>query len=184
MRYCCEQLKESQGKGRFTVTGVRWAESSNRKNNQGVITIPGAGKHIKNALEEAGIDYLQTVRGGAVLNYDDDPDRRMSEFCMRTGKALLNPIIDWTDEDVWNFLNSNNIPHCCLYDEGFKRLGCIGCPMSRPVRMRKELERWPKYKEAYLRTFAKLIELRKKDGIPCSWETAEDVMEWWLSGNT
>lgn len=31
VRYCCEQLKESGGKGRVTVTGVRWAESYRRK---------------------------------------------------------------------------------------------------------------------------------------------------------
>lgn len=34
-RYCCEVLKESSGKGRVTVTGVRWAESPNRRKNQG-----------------------------------------------------------------------------------------------------------------------------------------------------
>lgn len=34
-RYCCEVLKETGGEGRFTVTGVRWAESSRRKNTRG-----------------------------------------------------------------------------------------------------------------------------------------------------
>lgn len=44
---------------------------------------------------------------------------------------LLNPIVDWTDEDVWDFLdNIVKVPHCCLYDEGFKRIGCIGCPLA------------------------------------------------------
>lgn len=35
-RYCCEHLKESSGEGRFVVTGVRWEESSKRKNRGGV----------------------------------------------------------------------------------------------------------------------------------------------------
>lgn len=39
VRYCCAELKETGGDGRMTVTGVRWAESVNRKNNQGVVTI-------------------------------------------------------------------------------------------------------------------------------------------------
>lgn len=34
-RYCCQYLKESNGAGRVTVTGVRWAESPNRRKNQG-----------------------------------------------------------------------------------------------------------------------------------------------------
>ena len=34
-RYCCQYLKESNGEGRVTVTGVRWAESPNRRKNQG-----------------------------------------------------------------------------------------------------------------------------------------------------
>ena len=124
---------------------------------------------------------LQKQFGGVVLNYDDSPDRRFSEFCMRTGKAILNPIIDWDEGDVWQFLNGNNIPHCCLYDEGFTRLGCIGCPMGRRKKMEKEFERWPKYKALYIKTFSRMLETRKKAGLPCeNWETADDVMKWWL----
>lgn len=40
-RYCCEFLKEQNGVGRVTMTGVRWAESQNRRNNQGLVTIIG-----------------------------------------------------------------------------------------------------------------------------------------------
>lgn len=38
-RYCCEELKEFVGDGHLTITGVRWAESVNRKRNQGGVTI-------------------------------------------------------------------------------------------------------------------------------------------------
>jgi len=34
VRYCCSELKENGGDGRFVVTGVRWAESSRRKNTR------------------------------------------------------------------------------------------------------------------------------------------------------
>ena len=65
VRYCCRELKESNGVGRFTVTGVRWAESTRRKANHGVITIP-AGKiaKLKRELEENDVDFRQTIRGG------------------------------------------------------------------------------------------------------------------------
>lgn len=71
---------------------------------------------------------------------------------------MVNPIVDWDDSDVWEFLNSNNIPHCCLYDEGFKRLGCIGCPLSGSKNMERDFERWPKYKEMYIRAFQRMID--------------------------
>lgn len=44
VRYCCQTLKEQSGKGRIIVTGVRWAESTNRKANQGLYTVIGKGK--------------------------------------------------------------------------------------------------------------------------------------------
>lgn len=61
VRYCCEWLKESGGDGRFTVTGVRWAESVNRQKNQGQITITD-----KNAGKELADDsnFMSTNRGG------------------------------------------------------------------------------------------------------------------------
>lgn len=122
---------------------------------------------------------LKLLRGGLILNFDDAPSRRTVEQCFRTSKTLLNPIIDWDDADVWEFLNDvAKVPHCELYDRGYKRLGCIGCPMS--YHREEELERYPKYKAAYLRAFGRMIEERKRRGLECSFETPEDVMEWYL----
>ena len=101
IRYCCEQLKETSGAGRVTVTGVRQAESANRKRNQGVMTIPKAGKRFQKELREMDVNFTQTPRGGVVLNYDNTENQRMVTHCIRTGKVLLNPIIDWEDDDVW-----------------------------------------------------------------------------------
>ena len=63
-RYCCVDLKENTGElGERIVTGVRKAESNNRKNNQGAITIP---KPKKDLLKEAEKDdnFLSTNKGG------------------------------------------------------------------------------------------------------------------------
>lgn len=59
VRYCCADLKETGGYGRFVVTGVRWAESRNRSSNQGLVTIYNAGKEIAE-----NINFLKTPRGG------------------------------------------------------------------------------------------------------------------------
>ena len=46
----------------------------------------------------------------------------------------------------------------------------------------EEFERWPKYKELYLTAFGKMLEENKKKGIThkANWDTAEDVMDWWI----
>lgn len=91
MRYCCEYLKESHGKGRITMTGVRWAESRNRRNNQGTVTMFD-GKTAAIAADENGAVFENTRHGGIILNDDNDEARRTVEQCYRTGKVLVNPI--------------------------------------------------------------------------------------------
>jgi len=84
----------------------------------------------------------------------------MVEMCYKTHTTTVNPIIDWTDGEVWEFLKEYNIPYCTLYDEGFKRLGCIGCPMGSKEQREREFERWPKYKNLYMLAFQKMIDNR------------------------
>lgn len=181
VRYCCEELKETGGEGRMTVTGVRWAESKNREDNQGVVTIMSRNVH-----KELGgnTDFRKTRQGGVMLLNDNDENRKLVEFCYRRHKTTLNPIIDWTDAEVWQFIRQEKIPYCCLYDEGFSRLGCIGCPMARRRGRAIEFARWPKYKAAYLRAFEKMIQEREKRGkIDGTWRIGIDpheIFHWWM----
>lgn len=71
---------------------------------------------------------------------------------------MLNPILYWTDNDVWRYIKENNMPYCSLYDEGFTRLGCIGCPLSGLKNQVREFQRWPKYAKMW------------HDGIVFYWE--------------
>ena len=101
------------------------------------------------------------------LNNDNDAIRQFTESCYRLKKTIINPIINWEDEDVWEFIHKYDVPYCKLYDEGFHRLGCIGCPMSTAAAA--ELERYPKYKAMYLRAFDKMLDVRRErervDGV-------------------
>ena len=119
------------------------------------------------------------------LNSDNTDNRRLLETCILKGKHILNPIIDWSENDVWEYLNSRKLPHCCLYDEGFSRIGCIGCPMSGTKGMLFEFERYPKYKKIYLHAFDRMLKNRANNGKPfTNWHCADDVMQWWIYGNS
>ena len=96
----------------------------------------------------------------------------------RRTEHLLPVIIDWTDRDVWDYLRSEKIPVNPLYSEGIRRIGCIGCPMASG--RYAQFARWPKYKDAYMRAFKKMLEVRKELGLPTTWETAEEVFRWWM----
>jgi phosphoadenosine phosphosulfate reductase len=165
-RYCCQELKEGGGEGRIVVTGVRWAESVRRKQTRGIAEVLGKSR-----------------KTNFVLLNDNEQERMMFENCTKKGKRIVNPIIDWKDEDVWEYIKSRGLEYCKLYDEGFKRLGCIGCPMAGINQMLYEFERWPKIKQAYLRAFQRMLDTRKTKGLENNWETPEDVFDWWLYGN-
>lgn len=161
VRYCCEILKERGGMGRVVVTGVRWAESASRGANRNLVNV-GTGKNRQ------------------VFNTDNDEARRSVEHCYKNHKTLINPIIDWLDEDVWEFIHLYELPYCELYDQGYTRLGCIGCPMAGEKTQKREFERWPKFKGHYLRAFQRMVDQRIEDGLKTTFKDAEDVMDWWL----
>jgi len=163
-RWCCKELKEFGGDSRYCITGVRWAESVRRSKNRAVHEIKG-----------------KTVREHIILNNDNDMARKLTEMCLVKRRFVLNPIIDWSDQDVWDFISEKKLPINPLYQQGWKRVGCIGCPMAST---KKELDMFPKYKAAYFRAAERHIKHRQTVGLPekSIMETAEKYFEWWLKG--
>ena len=43
------------------------------------------------------------------------------------GKVKVNPLIDWTEEDVWNYIKKYKVPYNKLHDKGFLSIGCACC---------------------------------------------------------
>lgn len=161
VRYCCKELKEDGGEGRFVITGVRRQESAKRSNRAG----------------------LEITKRGRYDQYDpDNPNQEMFHACAQYSKRIINPIIDWTELDVWEFIKGNNIPYCSLYDEGFKRLGCIGCPMAGQKRW-DEFRRWPKYERNYRKAFERTWQVREQLGLnkdTVKWKSPEAMFDWWM----
>lgn len=190
VRYCCEYLKERGGKGRVKITGVRWAESVRRKLNAGLVKIVGKEQTMKEKAEEEGLSSRSTRQGGLILNDDNAETRRFVEMCYRTTSTMVNPIVDWSDEDVWEFLHhygirSNPLYEVTEYNGTFKpcnqhRVGCIGCPMASKQNREKDLIRYPIYRDNYLRAFDRMLRKKVQDGLPLLYKDAYDLMVWWL----
>ena len=108
--------------------------------------------------------------------------RRMVEVCnMNSTKTYLHPIIDWTKDEVWEYIHMRKLPYCKLYDQGYHRIGCIMCPMAGAKQMRREAEKYPKYAKAYLHAFHKTVKKRIEDGLPTEWKTGQEMYDWWMS---
>lgn len=96
---------------------------------------------------------------------------------------IINLIYDWTEEDVWEFINCNLIDYCKLYDEGYDRLGCVGCHQAYHTKIEFDFERYPLYMKSYVRTFDKMLEIRHRDNLPTKWENGLEVFDWWVYNN-
>lgn len=99
---------------------------------------------------------------------------------------IFCPIVYWTDADIWQFIRDNKMKYCSLYDEGFKRLGCVGCPMADKQRV-AQFKRWPKYEAMWRRGFKAMFDkykgLPKRNGDPRSMErfsSADEWFDWWM----
>ena len=182
-RYCCSELKEREGMGKVTLTGVRWSESENREKNSGLVKIIGKLKGTINMAEWYRAVYRVSEKGGVILNDDNAPSRRMVEHCYRTRKTMVNPIIDWTDSEVWGFLDYCKVSSNPLYECGYKRIGCVGCPLAGRRTRKNEFLRYPGYKKMYIKAFDRMIEEKHKRGeeYRLNWKTGEDVFNWWVS---
>ena len=161
VRWCCEEYKEMAGAGKVTLIGIRKAESARRaKRNEVEISSRKFSGDLE-ALEA----YRQEQRAKRARRQSKEKgvnitnaDEEKTLGCIHGKESLLiSPIIHWTEQDVWEFLNEVvSVSHCSLYDEGWHRIGCIGCPMSSYKQKTLENERYPHVKRGWLQAIKKI----------------------------
>lgn len=162
-RWCCAEYKEMSGAGKVTLIGVRKEESARRAKKEEVSV------SIKGRRNEQTFDQWS------------EHEEQMVACVGGKDKILVSPIIYWTEKDVWEFLNANNIPHCKLYDEGYKRIGCICCLMSNYKFKLRDIERFPHVKRKWLETIQHLID---NGYLNRNFSDAETGFRWWISGKS
>lgn len=175
MRYCCDQLKEKKTLDNCNCIhsfGVRWDESPSRANGRETLEVISKSKN--------------NIR----LFNDNSENRKQFEVCMAKGVKALNPIVSWSTEDIWDYHKTEKIPYCRLYDCGFSRLGCVGCPLANKPNRLFEFKMFPEFKHYYMLAFEKMVIERKRRGVdekriaegerPMPFDTASNVWNWWI----
>ena len=169
-RYCCSEFKEFVGVGSVTATGIRRAESARRKKRTAV-----------EMYNKKGVSY--DINGEELVELDENTffsaERKETVHCVgNKDKVIINPILDWTDADVWGFLNYHGIPHCSLYDMGYKRIGCILCPMAPGKKAEKDLRNFPRFVE---KVYLRAIRTLRTQGYYANFLDEYEMLDWWLS---
>ena len=163
-RWCCAEFKEMSGAGKVTLIGIRKAESARRNKREEIST------QIKGKRTEETFDQWS------------EHEEKMVTCVGGKDKILVSPIIHWTEQDVWEFLNDVvKVPHCNLYDEGYTRIGCICCPISQKRQKLREIKQYPHVKRRWIQTLQKLID---EGYANHDFQDPEFGFNWWISGKS
>lgn len=179
IRYCCSVFKESTEKNRVIALGVRAAESRNRQNRE-VFSTWGNGN--RNKAKYFSQEHVEEVFRDA-KEQDEVWDCTLVTTARKNKTIIVNPIYEWSDTEIWEYIRENDIVYNELYDVGYKRVGCILCPLAKKSEKQRDMIMFPSYKERYIKAFEKMLESRKqkgKDDNTGAWKDAESVFRWWI----
>ena len=105
--------------------------------------------------------------------------RKMYEVCYRSeSRRFLHPIIDWTSNDIWSYIEMKHLPYPELYDKGYTRLGCIMCPEGGAKQMTRHAHDYPKMAQRWIRCLDDILKLKKAP----TFKNGKEYFDWWISG--
>lgn len=175
-RYCCRVLKEVTIPNRFIAVGVREDESTGRK---------GRDSFAIRAEKNKDWEYRSLQHTYAMYQLDKMGKDGLYECvfiksCKENKDTICNPIYHFTEGDIWKYCEEFKIELNPLYAKGYKRVGCIGCPLGGAKQQNRQFQDFPEYKKNYIKAFDRTIKRRKKEGKKTSFNNGEEVMRWWL----
>ena len=189
-RWCCQEYKEIGGAGKVKLIGIRSEESVKRsKRNEIEVSAKKFSGNIEE-FKEWSNKKIERKKKHTLKNQDEFSIKNDNEVRCINGKdsILISPIFNWTQKDVWYFLNNIiKAPHCKLYDERQTRIGCIMCPMSSLKQIQKDIEKYPYVKKKWIDT---IKEMRRNGRFDYKYtdnpnatedEIAENIFDYWIS---
>lgn len=101
-------------------------------------------------------------------------------YYTREGKHILNPIIDWSDNEVWDYIRSNNLAYPSVYDEGAKRVGCILCPLACNKKRVVDYNKYPQHVKAIERAVDTFLKTHPESSLHQWGDNAHDIVYQWV----
>lgn len=167
-RFCCQELKETKDTHCVTITGVR-AQESPRRSLRREVEIMTRRRHPE--FTKGSLDEFNMYREHHV------------DCIQGRDKLIINPIITWTETEVWDYLHYMDLPSCELYDRGYSRVGCLFCPMASRRSLHMMEHDYPRYRAAFIRLIGRLRKNRIDAGEIDYYQplTDEQVFDAWLN---
>ena len=96
--------------------------------------------HPMNKMLETLDGWITGLRSDQNTNRSDARMLEIDE--MHDGIVKVNPIINWTYDQTWDYIKSNDCPYNKLLDQGFPSIGCEPC--TRPIKIGEDIRagRW------------------------------------------
>jgi phosphoadenosine phosphosulfate reductase len=135
---------------------VRWELDIIVARNDAVLNAPGfqiardpaaCCKALKvDALNAAIIGHsLQALVTG--VRADEQEQRRDEQHVSPREDpphVRYNPVLDFSEADIWSYIRQHELPYCTLYDQGYRSIGCMPCTQkvadtNAPERMGRSL---------------------------------------------
>ena len=162
MRYCCAILKENAGKGSLVLTGVRREESCKRA-----------------AYHTIGVMSRRKLYAGEPKNYSfEDFEGQTRTLLTANDKIMVHPILEWTEADVWEYIDREGIPENPCYEKN-SRVGCMFCPFTNRKQKEWYEQCYPKYRALLIRSLDRFLQNPRSAQL--LFHSAEEYFDWWKS---
>ncbi|HZJ76039.1 MAG TPA: phosphoadenosine phosphosulfate reductase family protein [Clostridia bacterium] len=167
-RFCCSELKErtiGDFKGAIHSFGVRKAESVRRAKNRDSIEM----RNNKSKYSEN-------------FHFDNSDEVKSTDACYTKKYFIVNPLAYWTDDVLWDYINSKKLELNPLYARGWQRVGCIGCPMAAGKYRNEKFKEYPAYEKRFIWLCNKIITQRNNEKLPnkYNFKTGQEYFDWWI----
>ena len=138
--YCCKDFKHNpKYVDKASIVGVRRAESIGRKKRK---VFEGRNKTVIKNNRALFTEYF-------------------SDECIGSGAGSviqLKPIVDWSNDEVWNYVKSHHLPVNPEYNRS-KRVGCLICPKADMTKNYIALLEHPKFIDAFIKAREKRADI-------------------------
>jgi phosphoadenosine phosphosulfate reductase len=68
---------------------------------------------------------------------------RRVEWDTKFGLVKINPLVDWTAPQIWDYIRKNDVPYNELHDRGYPSIGCTHCTRATQPGEDARAGRWP-----------------------------------------